>query len=111
MTEHKTLGQISYEAGQDATIEMLGGILDPIPWEDIGSELQECHEASGRAVREQVIQEAIKAIGLWHVTIDHTDDDKRHWYNEGSRAQIEHSLSALRALLPSKDSQIEEGGE
>lgn len=58
----KTLGQLSYEVGQDATNEMLGGILDKIPWEDIGPELQEIHQATASAVRKAAFQEAIEAI-------------------------------------------------
>ena len=55
----KTLGQIAFEAGQEATIEMMKSeILDRLAWDDIGPHLQRCHEITANAIIEECAKAA-----------------------------------------------------
>ena len=58
----KTLGQLSYETGQTATLKLMP-YLDAVSWDDIGPELQECHEVAALAIKQSVLKEAIEALG------------------------------------------------
>ena len=106
MTDNgKTYGQVSYEAGQDATIKALGrasGIYDIHGWEDIGPELQACNEASAQAVRAKTIEECVFTLECYDAQIELEQANLRHGrskeYERGWSAALSAAAEMLRSL-------------